>query len=372
MMTRICFVFRVIQGMNAASCGGRAAAPNKSIGDGGVRCERKGKSKQANPGPASGQGWTEGSVWWLHREWCVPVSLWFGLFIVVWQGHQGGEVSESKCLAVHSRYLDTKKLEAHILTTALFPFASLYRQADKLSSHPSSRPPSNPVLHFSRPTLSRVRLIMCHRVVTFIIALIATSSGAFIVPSFTSFSSATLSSSSQSPFHSHRTISMAPSGVPPVAPSNFLFASPNDDSPPSSSNPLTPLLIRLGYKTDTAAEDPRTLREKLKDFGLAGVVSYIASEVLFWFISLPVGIFAFHQSTGEWLDLSTSEGQGKVGMERDNCRQHLCKFLFLSRISPSHFLLQKAVLPPSPISCFDLDSVSSLSTFPSFLPALPR
>ncbi|KAM3570627.1 hypothetical protein VYU27_007321 [Nannochloropsis oceanica] len=153
---------------------------------------------------------------------------------------------------------------------------------------------------------------MCHRVVTFIIALIATSSGAFIVPSFTSFSSATLSSSSQSPFHSHRTISMAPSGVPPVAPSNFLFASPNDDSPPSSSNPLTPLLIRLGYKTDTAAEDPRTLREKLKDFGLAGVVSYIASEVLFWFISLPVGIFAFHQSTGEWLDLSTSEGQGKV------------------------------------------------------------
>ncbi|EKU21906.1 hypothetical protein NGA_0210500 [Nannochloropsis gaditana CCMP526] len=88
------------------------------------------------------------------------------------------------------------------------------------------------------------------------------------------------------------------------------FATPREDSTPS--NAITSLLVRLGYQPEENDADPRSLRERLQDFGLAGVASYIASEVLFWFISLPVGIVAFHQSTGEWLDLSTSDGQAKV------------------------------------------------------------
>lgn len=46
--------------------------------------------------------------------------------------------------------------------------------------------------------------------------------------------------------------------------------------------------------------------------GLAGVLSYVSSEVLFWVSSLPLGVLAYHQSTGEWLDLSTADGQAKV------------------------------------------------------------
>ncbi len=61
---RSCLVCRGRQGMNASRLGSRAAGQNKSIGDGGKRCERNWRSKQLSPGPAPGRGWMEAIVLW--------------------------------------------------------------------------------------------------------------------------------------------------------------------------------------------------------------------------------------------------------------------------------------------------------------------
>lgn len=99
-------------------------------------------------------------------------------------------------------------------------------------------------------------------------------------------------------------------------------------------------MVKLGFKKE-AGEGTRSMKEQLKSgtcpcvvphttdlirphlaslhplfcvcsAGLAGVLSYVSSEVLFWAISLPLGVLAWHAQTGEWLDLSTGEGQAKV------------------------------------------------------------
>ncbi|CAM9486964.1 unnamed protein product, partial [Choristocarpus tenellus] len=51
---------------------------------------------------------------------------------------------------------------------------------------------------------------------------------------------------------------------------------------------------------------------KIKSAGVAGAVAYGATELGFWVISVPLAVFGYHQTTGEWLDLSTVEGKEEV------------------------------------------------------------
>lgn len=61
--------------------------------------------------------------------------------------------------------------------------------------------------------------------------------------------------------------------------------------------------------------ESKKLLQKVKDAGLAGVISYTAWELVFWGISLPVCIFGFQAATGHWPDFSNQDDMAKVGAE---------------------------------------------------------
>lgn len=54
------------------------------------------------------------------------------------------------------------------------------------------------------------------------------------------------------------------------------------------------------------------MKENIKSAGLAGVVAYAGTELAFWIISVPLAVVGYHQTTGEWLDLTTLEGKEQV------------------------------------------------------------
>lgn len=54
------------------------------------------------------------------------------------------------------------------------------------------------------------------------------------------------------------------------------------------------------------------LKDKIKSAGLAGALAYGGTELAFWVISIPLAVFGYYESTGEWLDLSSLEGKEKV------------------------------------------------------------
>ncbi|EKX46767.1 hypothetical protein GUITHDRAFT_70348 [Guillardia theta CCMP2712] len=51
---------------------------------------------------------------------------------------------------------------------------------------------------------------------------------------------------------------------------------------------------------------------KVKDAGVAGLVAYAIWEFIFWAISVPTAIFAYHQTTGEWPSFDNPESTAKV------------------------------------------------------------
>lgn len=55
-------------------------------------------------------------------------------------------------------------------------------------------------------------------------------------------------------------------------------------------------------------------KEKIKSAGLAGALAYGGTELAFWIISVPLAVVGYHQTTGEWLDLTTLEGKEKASM----------------------------------------------------------
>jgi len=50
-----------------------------------------------------------------------------------------------------------------------------------------------------------------------------------------------------------------------------------------------------------AGQEPASLLELVKDAGVAGAIAYTVVELSFFAIALPIGYFAWHASTGEWL-----------------------------------------------------------------------
>ncbi|CAG9467381.1 unnamed protein product [Pedinophyceae sp. YPF-701] len=43
--------------------------------------------------------------------------------------------------------------------------------------------------------------------------------------------------------------------------------------------------------------------EQIKQYGAAGTLSYVTVELIFWAIAFPAAGWAYHQQSGEWLDV---------------------------------------------------------------------
>ena len=62
-------------------------------------------------------------------------------------------------------------------------------------------------------------------------------------------------------------------------------------------------------------DETKSLLKKVKDAGIAGVISYALWEFGFWTISVPVCIVAYRQVTGHWPDFSDSQDLQQLGAE---------------------------------------------------------
>ncbi|CAM9174697.1 unnamed protein product [Discosporangium mesarthrocarpum] len=76
-------------------------------------------------------------------------------------------------------------------------------------------------------------------------------------------------------------------------------------------NALDKALVAWGVKA-APGEPEVDLKQKIKSAGVAGAAAYGLTELGFWVISIPLAVFGYHQTTGEWLDLSTVEGKEEL------------------------------------------------------------
>lgn len=74
---------------------------------------------------------------------------------------------------------------------------------------------------------------------------------------------------------------------------------------------LDKALVTWGVKS-APGEPEIDLKQKIKTAGLAGALAYGGTELAFWVISVPLAVLTYHQTTGEWLDLTSLEGKEKV------------------------------------------------------------
>lgn len=72
-------------------------------------------------------------------------------------------------------------------------------------------------------------------------------------------------------------------------------------------------MVAWGVKSPPGEPDI-DLKERIKSAGLAGALAYGGTELAFWVISVPLAVVGYHQTTGEWLDLTTLEGKEKASM----------------------------------------------------------
>lgn len=97
----------------------------------------------------------------------------------------------------------------------------------------------------------------------------------------------------------------------------------NQNSPPGFQMPTWPTrqTERLGSTSAThpsarAEEKPnqaQELMQKVKDAGLAGIISYMFWELAFWGFSAPWGILGFRQLTGHWPDFDNGDDVKQLG-----------------------------------------------------------
>ena len=66
---------------------------------------------------------------------------------------------------------------------------------------------------------------------------------------------------------------------------------------------------------DERPADGKQLLQKIKDAGVAGLISYGVVQVAFWGASIPFCILAYYQVTGHWPDLTDADDQAKLAGE---------------------------------------------------------
>ncbi|CAM9944259.1 unnamed protein product [Scytosiphon promiscuus] len=137
------------------------------------------------------------------------------------------------------------------------------------------------------------------------LVLLHGSSSAFVIPCGSSRVAGYQSTSS-----SVRS-SVAPAArraAPRPTPSLQMSAGSADEDEMSS---LDKALVAWGVKSPPGEPDI-DLKERIKSAGLAGALAYGGTELAFWVISVPLAVVGYHQTTGEWLDLTSLEGKEKL------------------------------------------------------------
>ena len=80
---------------------------------------------------------------------------------------------------------------------------------------------------------------------------------------------------------------------------------------------VTSLFKKEAPKEEAAAdgEEKPNLMQKVKDAGVAGIISYMFWELAFWGISAPVCIVGYREVTGHWPDFGNSDDIAQLGAE---------------------------------------------------------
>ncbi|KAL3944859.1 MAG: hypothetical protein SGBAC_001061 [Bacillariaceae sp.] len=68
-------------------------------------------------------------------------------------------------------------------------------------------------------------------------------------------------------------------------------------------------------KDEAEMSETEKLLKKVKEAGTAGVISYAAWELAFWFISVPVCVIGYRSVTGHFPDLSDKDDLAQLGAE---------------------------------------------------------
>jgi len=87
-------------------------------------------------------------------------------------------------------------------------------------------------------------------------------------------------------------------------------------SEPSFLDKMRGVVVKSDAKVEEPEkEDSKSMMQKVKDAGVAGIISYIFWEWAFWGVSVPVSLFGFQAATGHWPDFQDSEDLAKLGAE---------------------------------------------------------
>jgi hypothetical protein len=89
----------------------------------------------------------------------------------------------------------------------------------------------------------------------------------------------------------------------------------------TSIKPLTynvynqPLCAKANEKSPPVVEEEKkepTAFEKVASVGLAGVLAIAVAESIFWALGVPLAAIWYKVTTGEWIDMMTTDGQMKA------------------------------------------------------------
>jgi len=78
------------------------------------------------------------------------------------------------------------------------------------------------------------------------------------------------------------------------------------------------VVVKTESKEPPASDDPndsKSMMQKVKDAGVAGIISYVFWEWAFWGASVPIACFGFQAATGHWPDFTDSDDLAKLGAE---------------------------------------------------------
>ncbi|CAM9427876.1 unnamed protein product [Hapterophycus canaliculatus] len=138
------------------------------------------------------------------------------------------------------------------------------------------------------------------------LVLLHSSSSAFVIPTGSSRVGKRLGVIA--PLAHTAAAAAARRAAPRPTPSLQMSAGSADEEEMSS---LDKALVAWGVKSPPGEPDI-DLKERIKSAGLAGALAYGGTELAFWVISVPLAVVGYHQTTGEWLDLTTLEGKEKA------------------------------------------------------------
>ena len=74
-------------------------------------------------------------------------------------------------------------------------------------------------------------------------------------------------------------------------------------------------VVSTGKGDEEELSESKQMMQKVKDAGVAGIISYIFWEWAFWGVSVPVCIYGYYVATGHFPDFSNSDDQAKLGAE---------------------------------------------------------